>query len=130
MVIGALCGVRAGFNAQIPIYFFILGGMMIGGLAGCLILVIDPRPPEEIPEHLSPNFATRRADNPSGVIGRFLAIAGCLLCWTPFMGLVLNLIGLTVNWKCDDWSRIASIVGVSIGGLVAILMTIALVLGA
>jgi len=129
MIVGALCGLRAGRNAQIPIYWFILGGAIIGGLAGCLIFLIDPKQPEKASEDLPPNLADRRVGNPSGVVGRFLAIAGCLLCWTPFMGLVLNLVGLAVNWKSNDWARVASIVGVVIGGLVAVLMVIALVFG-
>lgn len=128
MVAGAVCGIRAGRNAQISIIVFILGGALIGGLAGCLILFIDPKPPEDTPEGLPPNLAKRNIDNPSGVVGRFLAVAGISLCWTPFLGFVLNLIGLTVNWKSNDWARRTSKVGLAIGGIVAIFMSIALVL--
>jgi hypothetical protein len=127
MIAGALCGLRAGRNAQIPMVFFILGGTLIGGLAGLLILLIEPKPLDEAAEGLPPHFTSRRFEEPSGVIGRFLAVAGILLCWTPFLGLILNLIGLTVNWKSDDWARSVSKIGLVVGGLVAILMVIALV---
>ena len=128
MIAGAFCGLKGGLNAQIPIGWFILGGTVIGGLAGSLIFVIDPPPKEEPLFGMPMTFAIRAVENPSGVVGRFLAIAGCLLCWTPFLGFVLNLIGLAVNWRSNDWARTASIIGVLIGMLVAIATSVAMAL--
>lgn len=129
MIAGALCGLRAGLNAQIPIYFCLLGGSIIGGLAGALVFLLDPRPASEIPAGMPVHLWTGHVDNPSGVVGRFLAIAGCVLCWTPFLGFILNLIGLAVNWKSRDWARIASMIGLLVGTLIAIAMAIGLALG-
>ena len=126
-IAGALCGLRGGLNAQIPIVFCVLGGSLIGGLAGAVIFVLEPpdavEAPVGIPIHLWPEHVA------SGVVGRFLAIAGCLLCWTPFLGFILNVIGLAVNWKSRDWARVASMIGLLIGSLVAITMAIGLALG-
>jgi hypothetical protein len=130
MIAGALCGLKGAMNAPIPPYLFVLGGALIGGLAGSLIFIIDPRPETEIPEGLPHHLSTGHVENPSGVVGRFLAIAGLFLCWTPFLGFVLNSIGLAVNWKSRDWARIISIIGLLIGTLVAFAMAIILTLEA
>src|SRR4051812_17642081 len=55
-IAGALCGLRGGLNAQDPILFYVLGGSLIGGLAGALIFVLHPsdavEAPVGIPIHL------------------------------------------------------------------------------
>src|SRR5262245_48750469 len=83
VIAGALCGLRGGLHAQEPIAFYILGGAIGGGIAGAAIFVLEPseamEAPVGIPAHLWPE------QRESGVIGRFLAVAGCLLCWTPFL---------------------------------------------
>ena len=61
-----------------------------------------------------------------GLVGRFLAIAGILLCWMPVLGLVLNLVGFGVNRHAEDWPRKVSIAGAVIGGLVVAIMVIGL----
>ncbi|MCH2178590.1 MAG: hypothetical protein MK106_07275 [Mariniblastus sp.] len=104
-------------NAGLPGYLMILGGMVIGGLAGCSVFLLDPRgraePSSLFAEHLVPT--PRRS---SSLVGRVLAAFGVLLSWFPLLGLVLNLIGYLVNRKTDDWavwtSKIGLIVGLSV----------------
>jgi uncharacterized membrane protein len=128
MIAGVLLGLKAAPNAQGMLWWYILGGAVIGGLAGALVLLLDPRPPEDFPADLPAHLVPRRAARPSGVVGRFLALAGCLLCLAPALGLVLNIIGLAVNWKSDDWARKASIGGLVIGACVHILLLIVAIL--
>lgn len=126
MIAGVIAGLEGGVDADIPMAACVLGGAVIGGIAGCLIFLIDPKQPEAVSDDLLSHFDARVVARPSGVVGRFLAIAGILLCWTPLLGLVLNLIGLAVNWKSEDWARKISIAGVVVGGAVALLMAIVL----
>ena len=107
----------------------VLGGAAIGGLAGSLIFLVDPRPTAEVPEGMPEHLARGYVDRPSGVVGRFLALVGGLLCWIPFLGLLLNLAGVAVNWKARDWARTASLVGLAIGALSAIALAVGLALG-
>ena len=97
-LVGILAGVYVAMkkmvlgNAGLPGYQMILGGMVIGGLAGCSVFLLDPRgraePSSLFAEHLVPT--TRR---PSRLVGRALASFGVLLSWFPLLGLVLNFIG-------------------------------------
>lgn len=126
MIVGVIVGLKGDVDADLPMAARFLGGAVIGGIAGCLIFLIDPKQQEAASDDLLSHFDARVVTRPSGVVGRVLAIAGILLCWTPFLGLVLNLIGLAVNWKSEDWARKVSIAGVVVGGIVAIVMAIAL----
>ena len=126
---GPLIGVAAGgyvgmkniigANAGVPWYLMVLGGMLIGGLAGCLVFLLDPPPkteePLDLPEHLS-----SLSQQPSSLVGRVLALFGVLLCWFPFLGLVLNAIGYSVNRKVDDWAIWASRIGLAVSALVSV----------
>jgi hypothetical protein len=123
MVAGAICGLKTP-NAQIPMALRVLGGLVIGGVAGCVALLIDPKQPETTSNDLLSHFDARPVARRSDLVGRFLAIAGILLCWTPFLGLVLNLIGLIVNWRTEDWARKTSMAGSVIGGVIAVGMAI------
>lgn len=106
MVVGLLCALKSGHNAEIPLIYVALGGMAIGSVAGCSILLLDPASDPTSGQRLEGD--AKAAVNQSGIVGRFLAISGLLLCWTPFLGVVLNLIGLAVNWRSSDWARSVS----------------------
>lgn len=116
-----------GANAGVPWYLMVLGGMLIGGLAGCLVFLLDPPPkteePLDLPEHLS-----SLSQQPSSLVGRVLALFGVLLCWFPFLGLVLNAIGYSVNRKVDDWAIWASKIGLAVSALVSVGMLVGLLL--
>ena len=134
---GPLIGVAAGgyvgmkniigANAGVPWYLMVLGGMLIGCLAGCLVFLLDPPPkteePTDLPEHLS-----SLSQHPSSLVGRVLALFGVLLCWFPFLGLVLNAIGYSVNRKVDDWAIWASRIGLAVSALVSVGMLVGLLL--
>lgn len=128
MVAGVICALRAGWNGPIPMAALLIGGMAIGGLAGSVILLLDPKAPEAVPD-LPDQFQRPVTERPSGVVGRFLAIAGVLLCWTPFLGLVLNGVGWLVNRRSSDWALTASMAGTWIGAAITLWMVAALLLG-
>jgi len=129
MIVGALGGLKFGRNIDVPPFVMILGMAALCGLAGCIVFLVDPRPAAEVPEGMPEHLVRGYVDKPSGVVGRFLAIVGCLLCWIPFVGLLLNLAGVAVNWKSRDWARTASLVGLVIGALSAIALAVGLALG-
>lgn len=129
IVVGGLCGLRAGLRAQIPLAWFVVGGGLIGGLAGAFILLLEPAGYETNDENLPAHFQRSVSQHRSGVVGRFLAVAGCLLCWFPILGLVLNLGGFLINRKADDWAWFASLVGLSIGACLSTLFVVLLALG-
>lgn len=127
---GIFCGGKAGVNSPIPIAYWLFGGAIIGALAGCVVFLLDPAPPEEIPDGIPEHLFRKRrqVENPSAVIGRFLAITGILLCWIPVMGLIVNVAGWILNRKTGDWAKPCSIVGASIGFLItAFVMAVLLV---
>lgn len=114
VIVGSFCGLRAGLRAQIPLVWFVTIGAAIGGLAGALILLLEPA--ARVPANPDLPAYLQRASpiNQSGVVGRFLAVTGSLLCWFPVLGLVLNLIGWALNRKSDDWARLVSLIGLII----------------
>ncbi len=131
-LIGILAGGYTGLiqfrPGGLPIWVVVLGGAMIGGLAGCLVFLLDPSRPtegtEELPEHL-----VNTSCQTSGLVGRALAFLGLLLCWAPFLGLVLNLIGILVNRRTDDWALVVSKIGFVFGAIVSLVTLIGIVLG-
>ena len=129
VAVGGYVGMKniIGANAGLPWYVVALGGMLIGGLAGCLVFLLDPPPkteePLDLPEHLS-----SLSQQPSSLVGRVLALLGVLLCWFPILGLVLNAIGYSVNWKVDDWAIWASRIGLAVSALVSVGMLVGLLL--
>ena len=127
VIVGALFGIRGAAEAQLPLVHCVVGGMLVGGVAGFLVLVLDPAPPSEAPVALPEPLATWHApaSTSSGLVGRFLAVAGLLLCWAPGIGLVLNLIALSVNWKATDWAHTLSKVNVAVTLLVGIVLATA-----
>ncbi len=128
VLVGGLCGLRAGLRAQMPLVWFALVGGVIGGLAGALILLLEPRSGQPHDGDFPVHLRQAGAENPSGVVGRFLAVAGGIFCWAPILGLVLNLVGYLVNRKSRDWARPVSLVGLVIGTLVSTLFVILLAL--
>ena len=128
MLAGGYCGLRQFRQGGLPIGITVLGGAMIGGLAGCLVFLVDSKRPVEASEGL-PEHLVDTSRRPSGLVGRVLALLGLLLCWTPFLGLVLNLIGILVNRRTDDWALVVSKIGFVFGAIVALVTLIGIVLG-
>ncbi len=46
------------------------------------------------------------------IINKFLALASVLLCWVPFVGLLLGCISLAVNWRITGWTKKLSYIGI------------------
>ena len=117
-VVGLLCGARAIGREALPWPVAIVGGGCIGALAGVAIFLLDPKS-KEVEARGSGSLAAQQPQS-SGIIGRFLAAMGVLLCWTPFLGFLLNLVGVIVNYRSQDWALKASCWGLVIGTIVAI----------
>ncbi len=128
VLVGGYCGLRAGLKAQIPLVWFVSGGAVIGGVAGLLIVLLEPRVSGGDDPNLPAHLQRIPLENPSGVVGRFLALAGLLLCWFPILGFVLNLAGYLVNRKTGDWAKRASLVGLVLGAIISIVFAILLAL--
>ena len=94
---------------------------MFGLFAGCAILLLEPASSTDSHDDEDP-WQVRVPSQSSGIVGRFLALSGIALCWTPVLGLVLNLIGLAVNWRSSDWAKRVSIIGSVIGLLFSLVL--------
>ncbi len=127
MLAGGYCGLSQFRPGGLPIWITVLGGATIGGLAGCLVFLLDSKRPTDASERLSEHLVNT-SHRPSGLVGRVLALLGLLLCWTPFLGLVLNLIGILVNLKTDDWAVLVSKVGLVFSAFVTTVTLIGFIL--
>ena len=118
MIAGVWASLKGAPVADIPLPQLVLGGAVIGALAGCLVFLLDPADDDALNTP-----GPQRDKQKSGLIGRFLAVAGLALCWTPGLGLVLNSIGLWVNRNSTDWTKTTSKIGVFVGVAVATVLT-------
>lgn len=128
--VGALGGFKAAGRTSNPeewLPLCLLIGAACGAAAGTIILFIDPEPTGGSSDDSEANGEAGENPQSSGLEGRFLAVAGVSLCWTGYVGLVLSLIGLAVNWNSKDWARTASIVGCLLGALSSIILTVLLI---
>ena len=119
MFLGAIiAGSRTGQNVQVPFVLQVVVGLAIGAIAGSLILLVhpkvQPKQPKSTSVDLFAQFSDHAVASQSSVLGRVLAILGILLCWTPTVGLLLNVIAWAVNGKSEDWTRVVSMVGLAI----------------
>ena len=129
MLVGAYCGLQNPMNpGALPVGLTVLGGTLIGGLAGSLALLLDPIPTGNVTEGL-PDHLTGANQVPAGFVGRVLALFGLLLCWFPFIGLALNLIGVLVNRGTEDWALLVSKFGLFVGVIVSLVTLAGICLG-
>ena len=63
------------------------------------------------------------------IIKKFLALASVLLCWAPFVGLVMGCISLAVNWRTTGWPKTLSYVGIGANALLTAALMIFIALG-
>ena len=129
LIAGAFCGLQNPFApGALPVWITVAGGALIGGIAGILVMVLDPLAPSVTTEDLS-DYDVKRSKMPSSLVGRVLSLFGLLLSWIPFLGLVLNLIGVLVNRGTDDWAIVFSKISLTLGLIVSVMMLIGLILG-
>ena len=129
MLVGAYCGLQNPVNpGALPVGLTVLGGALIGGLAGSLALRLDLGSTDDGTDG-TPDYPTGANQVPAGFVGRVLALFGLLRCWFPFLGLVLNLNGVLVNRGTDDWSWVVSKLGSVVGTLVALVTLVGIILG-
>lgn len=60
---------------------------------------------------------------------KFLAVASLLLCWTPFVGLVLSLLTVVLTLKTPTWARTLGRVSLVLSGLITLAFVVVLTLG-
>ncbi|MFN9363756.1 MAG: hypothetical protein ACK53V_01235 [Planctomycetota bacterium] len=129
VAVGSLCGLQAGLLAQIPLAWFGISGAALGGLAGALIMLLEPRSSESENGDFSRQNSRPSLTHSSGVVGRFLAVVGCGLCWFPILGLILNLAGLLANQQAGDWAKRVSLMSLVISAGLSTLFVILFALG-
>jgi hypothetical protein len=130
LIVGGACGLNGAWaNPKVPVLLFGIGGILIGGLAGFIVSLLDPKPIDVQFSGSNANRSPVCQEKPSGVIGRFLAIVGLFFCWAPFLGLILNLVGFMVNRKSKDWCRYLSKLGLTVGSLATLATIVAKILG-
>ncbi len=128
-LVGGYVGLRNLVNpGGLPIGWMVLGGVLIGGFAGSLAILLDPKRTENLSEGL-PDHLTGANQVPAGFVGRVLALFGLMLCWFPFIGLALNLIGVLVNRGTEDWALLVSKFGLFVGVIVSLVTLAGIILG-
>ena len=133
-IAGLLAGAYVGLGNPLapggpPTWVTVVGGGVIGVVAGCLVMVLDPSQPTRKPESLEDGSSPSRKRD-STVVGPVLAVFGLLVCWLPFFGLAFNVIGVFVNRGTTDGASVLSKTSLVIAGMVSLMMAIGLWLDA
>lgn len=102
LVVGAYCGIQNPFAlGGLSKLTTIIGGAGLGGFAGILVMLLDPNPEQKNTQNQILDFTEEVGDS-SHLVGRALAFFALLLCWMPFLGFGLSLIGYLVNRRSTD----------------------------
>lgn len=102
LVVGAYCGIQNPFAlGGLSQLTTIIGGAVLGGLAGILVMLLDPKPEQKNTQDQIRGFS-EEVGGSSHLVGRVLACFSLLMCWMPFIGFGLSLIGYVVNRRSTD----------------------------
>lgn len=102
LVVGAYCGIQNPFAlGGLSQLTAIIGGAVLGGFAGILVMLLDPKPEQKNTQNQILDFTEEVGDS-SHLVGRVLAFFALLICWMPFIGFGLSLIGYVVNRRSTD----------------------------
>jgi hypothetical protein len=112
----------------------VLGGLVGGLLLGCLIWFLDPPPTTTTefgrrPRHNYIEVLDNSSAPHGTFVTRFLALLSVVLCWAPFVGLVLAIPAVVLNRRARGWPRIVSWVGLALSAVVTALLVVILALG-
>lgn len=85
---------------------------------------VSPIALSELP-YLEPGELHRLLRRRVGLVELFMAVAAIILCWIPFLGLIMGLIALAMNgWRKNHWtqpvSRAAAVISVIVTGLMGL----------
>jgi hypothetical protein len=70
-------------------------------------------------DELNAHFCVRES-----FVAKFLAIAGVVMFFFPFVGLALAGFGLLMNWKTGGWPKRVSFIGVALSGVVSLIYVV------
>ena len=109
--VGVACGLWVVFlyaskEGQAVSTGMLLTGVILGGVAGLLILIAHPS-------------GTDTSDNRGSLAGRMFAVASVPLGLVPFLGLLIGPIAVFLNRRVSGWPKVAS----WIGAVIALLFT-------
>lgn len=130
VLLGGCCGIQNPFipGGALPAWVAITGGAIIGGIAGILVLILDPSTEltKKVNSPAETNVDTRTH---STLVGRTLSLFGILLCWTPILGFLLNAIGVYVNRGTQGLSGVVAKIGLIIGTITSAITLSGIFLG-
>jgi len=133
-VAGGFLGARAarrqgeGFSPT-----WLAGGAILGVVAGLFVSLLDrpraegERSSEEKQAFEGGQAAGIQTQSSGSLIARFLAVLTVLLCWVPFVGLILGGVAWLLNRNVQGWPKTASRIGTFIAVLITVLLTILMV---
>jgi len=107
--LGMGAGVIYAIRMRDPSVLAWIFGIGLCGLAGVFVFLLESKP--------SNPDAQKSNKLPSGIVGRFLAVSGCLYSIMPILGVILCAASMYVNKGTTDWAWISSIVGLIIACL-------------
>ena len=67
---------------------------------------------------------------PNSFTSSVFAVLSVLLWWAPFLGLVVALVSMWMNYKSKGWTKILSTIGLILAGLISVLCLIVMSLSA
>jgi hypothetical protein len=107
----------------------LLIGAAVGAAVGLLVMLIDPgeRSPRLVLDHTGREVVEDSADDDS-LLARAIAVIGLLVCWAPFVGLILGLIAVAANWRVRGWPKIVAWVTLLLGIASTAVLSLALAL--
>ncbi len=137
-VVGAFFSLKAAgreVRGDTPWQWILAGGTILGFVAGGIIWILDSPATagnidaEELSaadldseESVSPELV------PSSLVGRFLALLCVLLCILPWVGLMVSVPAVVVNYRTRDWTRSVSRICMAIALIVTIPLTVMLII--
>ena len=129
-VVGAVVGILVALQSvrlqvDVPILYLLAGGAILGALAGCFMLLLDP--PEPDSESMHDVGFKSPGRHKSSRTGTVLAVLCIVTSWVPVIGFFVGVAAVYVNFRATNWTRLTSIIGfgVSVIMLVPVVIIVA-----
>ncbi len=124
MLVGTGIGLKSGQRTGEGLSpTWLIGGAIIGGLAGGLIFLLDSPPAATDDDSLIQAPQQKVAPTDSGtLISRFFALLSLPLFWVPVVNLILAGVSLLLNRKTQGWPKTVTKIALALSVLITLLL--------
>lgn len=91
--------------------------------SNCQVMLVTLLPLSKL-AGLSPQQISSELRVRNSFLAKFVAVCSVLLCYAPFLGVILGGVGLAMNYRTGRWPKLVSIVGLVLG-LIATIASVA-----